>query len=919
MRNIPNVPSRGVATRGVNQPRRPGARLFTFLFLCLCVGAALRLDSTAAAATGCTTPTFGPPTSYGAGILRSLAVGEFDDDGNTDLYLLTDLGASYFILAFLGDGTGAFPNGFGLGESVGNIDQALAFAVADFDGKGEDDFVVANGRPGRGHATVYLNSDGDPFFDGVTPLSWMSPGVGNVSSSVAVADFNADGKQDVVVTSRDSNAVLVALGVGNGTFSNFKTYSSGGQLPEHVVVRDFNADGKPDLAVANSIGVGNNVAVLLGDGTGNFGAATAYAAGASPTFIATGDFNADNKIDLAVVANSGAQNVSILFGNGAGGFSAPSFVTSGGQPAVELAATDFNGDGKTDLAVVNEHEANVAILLGDGAGNFSLSSSPVTGSTSPGAIVTPDLNGDGMPDLVVGHEDARILSVLLNGCGATTSSFSFNQSFASASEAAGGLTFTVIRNGSTAGTATVNYSTAYLDVALVPADTGSDYKATSGTLTFADGETSKTFTVELVNDTLDESTELFLVRLSNPTGAAVLGGLNELAARITDDDPALALSVDNPTVNEGARHATVTITRTSDPSGVASVAYRTADADNFTVACSDTTRNNGNAFARCDFATVVGTVNFAAGETQKTITIPIIDDGHDEGAETFGVLLLNAGRPDFTRPLAGSNVTIQDNDAAGAPNPVTTSHPFFVRQQYLDFLSREPDQDGFEAWLRVLNGCANPNTGPGVPSNCDRIYVSGEGFFRSLEFQLKGAYVFRFYKLAFDRLPEYTEIVSDMSFVAGQTAEEVYARKAQLAQLFTGRDEFRNAYDFVPDSQFVATLLGRYQLTQITTPDPAQPDGATKVTLTQAALVAAFEARTLTRAQVFRAIADSDEVQAAEFNNTFVAMQYYGYLRRKPDPDGYAAWLAVLQRGDVRTMVNGFLNSTEYKLRFGNL
>lgn len=64
-------------------------------------------------------------------------------------------------------------------------------------------------------------------------------------------------------------------------------------------------------------------------------------------------------------------------------------------------------------------------------------------------------------------------------------------------------------------------------------------------------------------------------------------------------------------------------------------------------------------------------------------------------------------------------------------------------------------------------------------------------------------------------------------------------------------------------------------------------------------------------------MADSDEVGAQEFNHAFVGMPYYGYLRRAPDDDGFQAWLRVLQAGDVRTMINGFLNSTEYRLRFG--
>jgi hypothetical protein len=313
---------------------------------------------------------------------------------------------------------------------------------------------------------------------------------------------------------------------------------------------------------------------------------------------------------------------------------------------------------------------------------------------------------------------------------------------------------------------------------------------------------------------------------------------------------------------------------------------------------------------------VVGTLSFAAGERTKTISIPLIDDGHSESAETFSVRLGNPVGAVLGAPTLAT-VTVTDNDVAGAANPVMSSFPFFVRQQYLDFLSREPDTDGFTGWVNILGGCAAPFNGPNVPSACDRIYVSGDGFFRSQEFQLKGFYVFRFYKVAFNRLPEYTEIVSDMSFVAGQTTEEVYARKAQVATSFTTRPDFVTLYGGMANAEYVSFLMGRYQLSQVVTPDPAQPNGTAKVTLTSAELTSRLNANTLTRAQVLRAIADSDAVGAAEFNNAFVSMQYYGYLRRKPEPAGFNEWLSVLQSGNVRRMVDGFLNSTEYKLRFG--
>jgi hypothetical protein len=114
-------------------------------------------------------------------------------------------------------------------------------------------------------------------------------------------------------------------------------------------------------------------------------------------------------------------------------------------------------------------------------------------------------------------------------------------------------------------------------------------------------------------------------------------------------------------------------------------------------------------------------------------------------------------------------------------------------------------------------------------------------------------------------------------------------------------------------------LLGRYGLAQITTPDPSAPDGTNKVMLTTADLTNQLIAGTLTRAQVLRAIADSDQVFNLEYNQAFVAMQYFGYLRRSPEPAGYNSWLDYLDThpNDFRTMVNGFMNSPEYRFRFG--
>jgi pimeloyl-ACP methyl ester carboxylesterase/outer membrane protein assembly factor BamB len=378
--------------------------------------------------------------------------------------------------------------------------------------------------------------------------------------------------------------------------------------------------------------------------------------------------------------------------------------------------------------------------------------------------------------------------------------------------------------------------------------------------------------------------------------------------------------------NEGDGRATITVTRIGDPTATATVEFQTVD-DPAAVPCDPSLKRpdgssypQGNAYARCDYATSIETVTFAAGDTQpKIITIPLIDDGYVEGTETVQLKLLNSTGATLSAQNTIS-LTITDNDSAVGLNPIFST-TFFVRMHYLDFLSREPEPG--EPWSGVLNRCPLPfNLDARSPSAaCDRIIVS-QSFFGSPEFRLKGFFVFNFYRVAFDRRPEYAEIIPDMSGVTGATAAEVYAKRAALAVNFTGRAEFKTRYNGLSDTDYVNALLDRYGLQQITTPDPQQPEVGIKVVLTRVELVnrlGAAGAQALTRAQVLRAIVESDEVGAAEYKGVFVAMQYYGYLRRTPEESGYQAWLRVITEdpNNIRIMVNGFMNSTEYRLRFG--
>jgi predicted NUDIX family NTP pyrophosphohydrolase len=184
-------------------------------------------------------------------------------------------------------------------------------------------------------------------------------GAGSGPWSVAVGDFNGDGKPDLAVANEESNNLSVLLGNGDGTFQTAVNYSVGLQ-PWSVAVGDFNLDGKPDLAVANE--GSSNVSVLLGNGEGTFQAAVNYGAGSGPWSVAVGDFNGDGKLDLAV-ADTVSNSVSVLLGNGDGTFQAGVNYVAGMGPN-SVAVGDFNGDGKLDLAVANAYGGGVSVLLG---------------------------------------------------------------------------------------------------------------------------------------------------------------------------------------------------------------------------------------------------------------------------------------------------------------------------------------------------------------------------------------------------------------------------------------------------------------------------------------------------------------------------------------------------------------------------
>jgi hypothetical protein len=377
----------------------------------------------------------------------------------------------------------------------------------------------------------------------------------------------------------------------------------------------------------------------------------------------------------------------------------------------------------------------------------------------------------------------------------------------------------------------------------------------------------------------------------------------------------VSFSTHNFFAAENGGAAAITLIR-SNPGSELRVGVRTVD-NPAAVPCSDTTTTV--AFARCDYATTVETVTFGPNETSKTVSVPLIDDSYGEPDETVQLQLFIVDPGVQFGVVPATTLFITSNESQTGANPIA-GVPFFVRQHYLDFLSREPEAG--EPWSAVLNNCADQFnqslTSPSV--GCDRLTVSA-AFFGSPEFNLKARYAFRFYKVAFGRLPEYAEIVVDMRQLTGATGQEVIDRRAAFPGAFVQRTDFVAAFGAMSNADFVNTLMNRYgqNLLLINSRNPSDPENGQKIGLSRTGMTAALNNGQWTRAQVLRAIADSDEVSAAEFRPGTVAIQYYGYLRRTPEPGGYQNWLNYLNAhpDDSRTMVNGFLNSQEYGLRFG--
>jgi Ca2+-binding RTX toxin-like protein len=341
---------------------------------------------------------FASPSSVSVGAeIESLALTDLNGDGVKDAVTANYNGT---VSVMLGNGDGTFQAAQTISDGLAN--GAATLAVSSLTGNGFPDLVVGSAS---GSISILLGN-GDGTFQSAQTIVASA----NQVDSIAISDVNGDNNPDVI-TANSNGTLSVLLGNGDGTFQTAAIV----QLPNaeganFLAAGDFN--GQTDLAVANS--QYNTLTVLLGNGNGTFAVNAEYIVANAPTSVAIGDFNGDDKPDIAVGGDGGS--VSVLLGNGDGTFQTPdTFAVATNVDSISVA--DVDGDGKADLVLNSQLDGydDAQVLLGNGDGTFA---APFTyysnTSASSGATAAADVNGDARLDLITDNPGQYSFSVSLN-------------------------------------------------------------------------------------------------------------------------------------------------------------------------------------------------------------------------------------------------------------------------------------------------------------------------------------------------------------------------------------------------------------------------------------------------------------------------------------------------------------------------
>ncbi|MET0621741.1 MAG: Calx-beta domain-containing protein [Pyrinomonadaceae bacterium] len=600
--------------------------------------------------------TFAAPTRLDVGVFgrhpSDLAVGDFNGDANPDL-VVTFISSQNFLIMF-GNGAGGFNfrSGGGTAPNFGRV------AVGDFNGDAKQDLVFTDAASQR---VLALSGDGTGGFG---PVNFFA--VRGRPTAVVVGDFNLDGKSDIAASTFavtpsgvrpvEDGSVSVLLADGAGGFAP-AIHHSAVFFPEDIVAADFDADGKTDLAVSSRFT--STVYVFSGDGAGGFSLPTSFGliGGQSPSILislplilAPADFDGDNRNDLAAMMPASfavgilsgkppttqpcllADDVTLVEGD-TGSVNAQIPVRLSGPsaqvvkvnyairgfPATE--GQDFTGGtgslvfqpGETSKFVsvpilgdnTDEPDESVALQFSNPAGarfGDDFAQIFITDNDDPPAI--------SISDVTVTEDDLTNIAAVFNVTLSNPSTQTLRVDFSTAD-----------------GTATA----------------GSDYSAATGTVFFNPGTTAQTISVNIRADETHELTEHFFVNLSNPFDSTIADAQGR--GTILDDDPVPTITIFNSFGSEFEGRAGVSATLSHPSVLPVTVNFSTAD---------------GTAAAGSDYNAATGTLTFNPGERQLLFNIDVLNDALDEVTETFFVNLSDPSNA--TIAVGQSLVRIIDND-----------------------------------------------------------------------------------------------------------------------------------------------------------------------------------------------------------------------------------------------------------------
>ena len=320
-----------------------------------------------------------------------LAVADLDGDGHPDI-VVANCGETYAsVLWNAGDGTFLSPKKLTTGPNT--CPDGAAFG--DFNKDGKLDVVVSEYK--AGFVAVFLNK-GHRKFSAAVKYN-VFPATGPIG--LAVGDFNKDGKLDIAVDDWGTDAVVLLKGKAAGKFAAASARNPVGHFPEYILANDFGGDGKLDVVTGNT--GGTTLSLLNGKGTGKFSAATSLDVGGAIGGLAMGDFDRDGITDL--VALDGTNNdVALFIGEPHGAFHhAATFALGGSYAPAGIAVGDFNGDHFLDVAVGEEIGSSVAFFYGNGQGALTLQSTLYFGGFLPSDLQAAKFNADSKPDLAVAN------------------------------------------------------------------------------------------------------------------------------------------------------------------------------------------------------------------------------------------------------------------------------------------------------------------------------------------------------------------------------------------------------------------------------------------------------------------------------------------------------------------------------------